>query len=145
MDTEDKKIMKTILSIVGFLLLIIGLFMFVTPIYRVWNAHKHGEAEYAQAEQNRRIQILEAEAQNTAATSQAEAKVKIAIAEANAEIERAKGVAKANEIIGSSLKGNEDYLRYLWITNLEDGQNREVIYVPTESNLPILEAGRFNK
>ncbi len=52
------------------------------------------------------------------------------------------GVARANEIIGKSLEGNEAYLRYLWINGLEQNPNA-VIYVPTEGSLPILEAGRF--
>jgi hypothetical protein len=59
---------------------------------------------------------------------------------ANAEIARAKGVAEANQIIADSLKNNEAYLRYLWIDKLSDNQN--VIYVPTEAGLPLLEAGR---
>jgi len=63
---------------------------------------------------------------------------------AQAEVERAKGVAEANEIIGESLKGNESYLHYLWIMGLQDGSS-EVIYIPTEANMPILEAGRFGK
>ena len=42
---------------------------------------------------------------------------------AQAEIERAKGVAEANRIIGDSLKGNESYLRYLWISGLKDGRD----------------------
>ena len=63
---------------------------------------------------------------------------------AAAEVERAKGVAQANKIIGDSLQGNEDYLRYLWIQSLENGKS-EVIYVPTEANLPILEASRKQK
>jgi hypothetical protein len=50
-------------------------------------------------------------------------------------------VAEANRIIGESLKGNESYLRYLWIQNLESGSN-SVVYVPTEAGLPILEAGK---
>lgn len=60
---------------------------------------------------------------------------------AAAEVERAKGVAEANRIIGESLKNNEGYLRYLWIQGLQDGSS-EVIYVPTEASLPILEATR---
>ena len=62
---------------------------------------------------------------------------------AEAEVERAKGVAKANKIIGNSLKGNEDYLRYLWVNNLQNEHN-QVIYIPTEANMPILEASRLN-
>ena len=53
----------------------------------------------------------------------------------------AKGTAEANRIIGDSLKNNEAYLRYLWIHNLEEGKN-EVIYIPTEAGMPILEAGK---
>ncbi len=69
----------------------------------------------------------------------AETKVTIARAESKAEVERAKGAAEANRIIGESLKGNESYLRYLWITGLKDG-NGERIYIPTEAGIPILEA-----
>ncbi|MGD9276296.1 MAG: hypothetical protein PVJ67_03935 [Candidatus Pacearchaeota archaeon] len=47
-------------------------------------------------------------------------------------------------IIGTSLQNNEAYLRYLWIDNLQNEHN-QVIYVPTETNLPILEASRLNK
>ena len=62
---------------------------------------------------------------------------------AEAEVARAKGVAAANKIIGDSLKGNEAYLRYLWITDVA-GQNtgKTVVYVPTEANMPLLEAGK---
>lgn len=100
------------------------------PKYRVWSATMQGEAEYAQAEQNRRIAVLEAESKLEAAKSLAAA-----------EVERAKGVAQANEIIGQSLKDNESYLRWLWIENLDKGGN-SVIYIPTEAGLPILEAGK---
>ena len=53
-------------------------------------------------------------------------------------------MAEANKIIGASLKSNEAYLRYLWIQGLQDGSS-EVIYIPTEANLPILEAVRKMK
>jgi hypothetical protein len=54
---------------------------------------------------------------------------------------RAEGVAKANKIIGDSLKENEAYLRYLWISEMKETKD-QIIYIPTEANLPILEAGR---
>jgi hypothetical protein len=54
-------------------------------------------------------------------------------------------VAQANKIIGDSLKDNEAYLRYLWIQNLENSKDRTIVYVPTEANLPILEAGRLQQ
>lgn len=108
----------------------IGGCAYIKPRYDVWAAQMRGEAEYAQAEQNRRISILEAEA-----------KLQSAKALAAAEVERARGVAQANAIIGESLRNNESYLRWLWIENLDKGGN-SVIYVPTEAGLPILEAGR---
>ncbi len=62
-------------------------------------------------------------------------------AEKDAEIEvaRARGIAQANEIIAGSI--SEEYIQYLWVQGLNDGSS-EVIYVPTEANLPILEASR---
>lgn len=98
------------------------------PLLKPWYATQSGKAEFAQAEQNRQITILEANAKKESATLLAQA-----------EIERAKGVAESNKIIGDSLKGNDAYLRYLWIDTL--GEN-DIIYVPTEAGLPILEAGK---
>lgn len=109
---------------------VIGGCAYIKPKWGVWAAEMEGAAQYAQAEQNRKITILEAEA-----------KLESAKALAAAEVERARGVAEANKIIGESLKGNESYLRWQWIQNLENGNNA-VIYVPTEAGLPILEAGR---
>lgn len=119
---------------------IIWCLVFGWQYFKVFIATQTGKSEYAQADQNRQITIVEAQAANEAATSKALATIKIAQAEAQAEIERAKGVAQANAIIGDSLKGNEDYLRYLYITGLA-AKAGQVIYVPTEAGLPILEAG----
>lgn len=112
---------------------LIGLVLFGYPQYDVYRQTLKGEAELARATQNRQIRIQEAKAKQEAAAL-----------EALAEIERAKGVAEANKIIGDSLKGNEAYLRYLWIQGLQEGATPQVIYVPTEAGLPILEAGRTN-
>lgn len=97
---------------------------------RVWNAETAGEAELAQATSNRRIAVLEAQALMDSA------KLK-----ADAEVARARGVAEANEIVARGLGGPEGYLRYLYINNLEHSKN-QIIYIPTEAGLPILEAGR---
>lgn len=110
-------------------LVVVG--MLVWPQYNVWRLELRGKAALREAEWSRRIAIEEASA-----------KMESASLLAAAEIERAKGVAEANRIIGDSLRENEAYLRYLWIQGLQDG-NGEVIYVPTEANLPILEAGRL--
>lgn len=134
--TGDKAPFITTGAAVGIgtvLLLTAGTGMVGCPVYSVWRAQKTGEAELAQADQNRQI-----------AVAQARAKAESAHFEADAEITRAVGVAKVNEIIGKSLQGNEVYLRYLWINGLEQSKNA-VIYVPTETNLPILEAGRLSR
>lgn len=113
------------------LIIVLGLcgFLFGCPTYNVYAARKSGEAQLAQATQNRQIAVQEAQA-----------KFESADFEARAEIRRAEGVAKANQIIGNSLTNNEAYLRYLFVNNLANTHD-QVIYVPTEANLPILEAG----
>lgn len=116
---------------IGFLLLgIVCLGMYGCPQYTVYHQRLEGEGELARAQANRMIKVQEAEATKEAA-------VKLA----DAEINRARGVAEANKIIGESLKGNDMYLRYLWVQALHEKENN-VIYVPTEANLPILEAGK---
>lgn len=100
------------------------------PPYNVWSQRQEGMAELAKADYSKQVAVQVAKAAEESAKYLAQA-----------EIERAKGVAAANVIIGDSLKNNESYLRYLWIHSLAEGKN-EVIYVPTEANLPILEASR---
>lgn len=111
-------------------LIILLLSLWGCPNYKVYQQNLEGEAELARATQNRQIAIQEAQAKKESAHDLAQA-----------EIIRAEGVAKANQIIGQSLKENEAYLRYLWIDNMDKTQN-QVIYIPTEAGLPILEAGR---
>jgi type II secretory pathway pseudopilin PulG len=112
-------------------LLVVGaVAMYVLPQWNVWRAELAGRAALAEAENARKVQIEEAKARLESARYYAEA-----------EVERAKGVAKANEIVAAGLGGPEGYLRYLWINKLgENGQ--DVIYIPTEGGIPILEAGR---
>lgn len=59
--------------------------------------------------------------------------------DAEIEIAKAEGVAQSNKIIANSITDN--YLRYKFIDNLSSN-TKEIIYVPTEANLPILEANR---
>jgi hypothetical protein len=102
------------------------------PPYQVWEQKLAGEAELAKADSTRRVTVLEAQAKKDSAVMLAQA-----------EVERAKGVAAANAIIGKSLEGNESYLRYLWITEVAGKDvNKTVVYVPTNGNMPIMEAGR---
>lgn len=115
------------------LLLLAGLGMWGCPKYAVYERELAGKAELAQAESNRRIAVLEAQAKLDSASLLSQA-----------EVARAKGVAEANQIIGDSLKGHTEYLRYLWISNI-DKVSGQIIYVPTEAALPVLEASRLSK
>lgn len=105
-------------------------FLWAGPVYHVWHQRMMGEARLAEAESSKQI-----------ATQEAHAKMESAKLLAQAEVERARGVAEANKIIGDSLKGNDMYLKYLWLQGLEHTHN-SVIYIPTEANLPLLEAGK---
>lgn len=124
-------------SALGILILsaVVAVGMYGCPQYKVYHARLSGEAELAQAQQNRQI-----------AVNEAMAKLESSKLLAGAEVERAKGVAQANKIIGDGLKDNEAYLRYLYITEgLGTNVSKEIVYVPTEAQIPILEAGRGSK
>lgn len=109
---------------------VLGSALWGLPQYGVWQQELAGRAELVRAEQNRRIAVLEAQARLEAEELNA-----------LAEVARARGVAEANSIVAEGLGGPEGYLRYLWIQSLgENGQ--DVIYIPTEAGLPILEASR---
>lgn len=115
------------------LLLTIAGCLFGWPHYGVFTQRKEGEAQLAHAQASKEVAVAEAKA-----------KMESADYLAQAEVKRAEGVAKANKIIGDSLKGNTDYLKYLWITELAGRDiNKTVIYIPTEANLPVLEASRL--
>lgn len=126
-------IFGVICGIIFVLMVIVTGAMVGCPQYSVYEQRLTGEAELARAQQNRQIAVNEAQAKMDAAKLLA-----------GAEVERAKGVAQANKIIADGLKGHEEYLRYLWIVEKSgQGVSREVIYVPTEANIPILEARRL--
>ena len=132
-NKDEMKIVKYGVSIVVGLFAFIWIYAnFISPYIYIWKQSMAGQAELAHAEYSRQI-----------ATCEAQAKKESARALADAEVIKAEGVAKANKIIGDSLTGNEGYLRYLWIQGLQTNQ-MQVVYVPTEANLPIMESHRLN-
>jgi len=116
------------LAIVGLIAVISVVLFAVGPVYNVWSQGMNGKAELQKAEYTRQVAVLEAQAKMDAASKLADA-----------EVERAKGVAKANSIIGDSLKDNPRYLQYLYITGLQEGSEKgnRTIYVPTEGGMPV--------
>ena len=111
---------------VSVLVTLILLNAFIGPRYNVWQKSLAGKAELQMAEYTRQVAVLEAQAKRDSASQLAEA-----------EIIRAQGVAKANQIIGDSLKGNPAYLQYLWITQGEENTNRTVYMVPSNGGAPV--------
>ncbi len=123
---RDKKVWVIVIIVILFVALVLWGF----PKYKVYSRELNGKAELKEAEWNKKIAIEEAIAEKEAAKLKAEA-----------EIIRAGGISEANKIIADSI--TENYIKYKFIEGLNDG-NTEVIYVPTEANLPILEAMRFS-
>ena len=119
----------SIVVIVVIVLIAISGAMFGCPRYRVWQQEMDGKAEFAKAEQNRKIKVEEARANLEAEKLNAQA-----------EVERAKGAAKAIEIENGSI--TPTYIQYLWVRQQTNLNDKTVIYIPTEGNLPLLEAGR---
>lgn len=125
---DKKNLMTVLVTMTALLVVIVGLFIAV-PYYNVWQQEMSGRAEFAKAEQNRKIKIEEAKANLEAEKLNAQA-----------EIERAKGAAEAIRIENGSL--TPTYIQYLWVRQQSNLNDKTVIYVPTETNLPILEASR---
>ena len=113
---------------------VIAIALIGLPTYNVYRKQMAGKAAYEQAVQDRRIRVLEAQAALDSARLTAQA-----------EIERARGTNESNRIMSESLGGPDNYLRWAYIHMLQEtaGQgDRQIIYIPTEAGMPILEAGQ---
>lgn len=119
-------IVFVIICVVSVLKLVLG------PKYGVYKQRLQGQADLAQAEAETKITIRRAEAELEAAKHYAEA-----------DIERAKGIAASIREVESSLGGPQGYLRWKYIHMLEQQDTvKQIVYIPTEAGLPILEAGK---
>lgn len=95
-----------------------GVFRLVSPQLNLYKANTEREIEVREAKAHRDAAVLLAEA----------------------EVNRAKGVAAANELIAESI--TEEYIRWLYVDQMDQLGDHSVIYIPTEGGIPILEAGR---
>lgn len=113
-------------SICGFVFMcvLIAVGMMGCPKYNVWQQGLSGQAALKKAEQMKKILIEQAEA----------------------EKESAKIRAEAIEIIGQAAKDYPEYRLQEFLgafaEALQNGDIEKIIYVPTESNIPIMEAGK---
>jgi regulator of protease activity HflC (stomatin/prohibitin superfamily) len=120
MDTVEKFIVGCVVAVV----LAIPIGMFGLPYYKVWSAGMTGKASLMQAEQERKIQIEQAKA----------------------ELESAKLRADAISIVGKASKEYPEYRTQEFIgafaEAVKSDKIEQIIYVPTEANIPIVEARR---
>lgn len=131
MDQEAKLVAGIIFLIFSVFCSIIFFFMWILPVYGVWHAGQRGQATLKEADYSRQTKVVEAQANLEAEKLNAQA-----------EVVRAGGVAQSNNIVKASI--SDAYIKYLWVKTL-DGANKEIIYVPTEANLPLTEAGKAVK
>jgi len=117
--------------------IIIGWTLVGYPKWKVWASHQEGLADLTRARNEQQIQIAQADSRLAAADKNKQA----AIIEAEA-------VALQIQAIGKQLTEHDLYLKWQWIKMMEDtsgDDDRTTIYVPTEANIPILEANRLRK
>jgi regulator of protease activity HflC (stomatin/prohibitin superfamily) len=112
--------------VMGFIIVII-LGMAGCPQYNVYSARMDGEATVARA--NGAKQAL--------------------VAQAMAEKESAQLRADAIKIVGQAAKDYPEYRQQEFIgafaEAMQSGKISQIIYVPTEANIPIIEANRFTE
>lgn len=94
------------------------------PQYNVYSERKSGEAAFAHAQSSKMIMVTQAEAEKEAAEKRAQA-IQI-VGKASQEFPQ----YRQQEFIGA------------FANALESGKISQIIYVPTEANIPIIEAGR---
>ncbi len=127
----EKYTIKVVVAIALGSFFFIALLMYIIPQYRVWQKELSGKAQLREAEWSKRVQIEEAIANLEAEKLNAQA-----------EVERAKGMAEAIDIEGGAL--TKEYIQYLWVRQ-NIFNDKTTIYIPTEANLPILEAIRLGE
>lgn len=107
--------------------LIVGAIMWVIPVYGVWQQGLSGEAALARASQERRILVEQAQA----------------------EVDSAKLRAEAIAVVGQAAKDFPEYRQQEFIAAFAEALTsdavEQIIYVPTEANIPITEASRLHE
>jgi hypothetical protein len=128
MQMSSKITLKQILLwiITSLIVMIISGFVLaaVSRWYDVWSMEMQGKAKLAEASQSRQIQVEQAKAEKESATLRAD----------------------AIAIVGQAAKDFPEYRQQEYIgafaEALKEGKMSQIIYIPTEAGMPILEAGR---
>lgn len=124
---KEFSLLNAVIGIIVAILIVGGLIVGSSVGYRfynVWSQEKVGEAALKKATQTKQIMIEQAKAEKEAA------------------IERAEAI----RIIGEAAKAYPEYRQQEYIgafaEALKEGRIQQIIYVPTEASIPILEAGK---
>lgn len=124
---KQEKVKRNILiAVIAFTLVTVAFvaMLVVMPFYRVWSQEMRGKAALAEATQSKMIQIEQARAEKESALLRSE----------------------AIAIMGKTAKKYPEYREQEFIgafgEALREGTINQIIYVPTEANLPVLEAGK---
>jgi regulator of protease activity HflC (stomatin/prohibitin superfamily) len=95
--------------------------------YDVWSMEMQGKAKLAEASQSRQIQIEQAKGEKEAAVLRAD----------------------AIKIVGQAAKDFPEYRHQEFLgafgEALKEGKMEQIVYIPTESGIPITEAGRVTR
>ena len=124
MDNSKNSVLPlAALGFLGVITIVVALFWGL-PVWNVWKQGLSGEAALAKAEQTKKIMIETA----------------------RAEVEAAELRAKAIKIMGEAAKNYPEYrlqeFMGAFAEALKEGNIQQIIYVPTEANIPVLEAGK---
>lgn len=113
-------------AVVLAIIILIVVLMAGLPQYKVWQQGLAGKAKLMRAGQERQILVERAKAEEDAATHQ----------------------AKAIGIVGKAAQEFPEYRLQEFMSAfaeaLQNGTISQIIYVPTEGNIPIMEASRFS-
>ena len=111
--------------VIGLVIFFVVVFLAAAvPLWRVWQADLSGKASLARATQTRKIMVEQA----------------------RAEVEAAKLRAEAISIVGKAAADFPEYREQEFMAAfgeaLQSDKIEQIIYVPTEANIPVMEATR---
>jgi regulator of protease activity HflC (stomatin/prohibitin superfamily) len=113
-----------IVAVIFVIVCFVGVVMLVWPQYNVYAQRLSGEAALAHAHAARQVLVQQAQAEKDSATLRAE----------------------AIAIVGKAAHDFPEYRNQEFIGAIAEamhsGKINQIIYVPTEANIPILEAGK---
>ena len=119
---DNSRIIVFTVAVILAIVFLVGGLMVGLPIYSVWQQGLKGQATLKRAEQERRVLVQQAEAEREAAAARSD----------------------AIKIVGQAAKDFPEYRLQEFIGAFAEALQNEgiekIIYVPTEANIPIIEA-----